>query len=53
MSFIGKWMELEIIRLNKTSQVQKVQISYDLSHMQNLDLKICIYIYYHMTCLGQ
>jgi hypothetical protein len=54
MLFEGTWMELGIIRLSKSSQIQKDK---SLSHMWNLDLNdkcthkyvlmyiMCIYIY--------
>jgi hypothetical protein len=38
MSFVEKWMELEIFVLRKISQTQKDK-HHIFSHMQNLDLK--------------
>jgi hypothetical protein len=59
MLFEGTWMELGIIRLSKSSQIQKDK---SLSHMWNLDLNdkcthkyvlmyiMCIYIYNICIC---
>jgi hypothetical protein len=38
MSFVRKFMELEIIRLSKISKTER-QILHVLSHMQNVDLR--------------
>jgi hypothetical protein len=44
ISFSGKWMELEVMMLSKTSQSWKKQISHVFYHMWNLggekDMKV-------------
>jgi hypothetical protein len=54
MSFVGKWMQLEIIMLSKQSQTEKDkyrQISHTFSHIWNLHTHIYvdIDIYIHKT----
>jgi hypothetical protein len=39
MSFAGRWLELEIIKLRKISQTQKDKYQMFFPHMQNVDFK--------------
>lgn len=41
MTFVVKWMQLEIIRLNEISLTPERQIPHGFPYVQNLELKLC------------